>query len=102
MTNIGLIPKVDEQHSMKDWRPISLCNVLYKLIIKVLANRVKKIMDKCTSNNQSAFFFQGDLFSTMLLAAIEVVRSLYEVKKREVELVRWPFNLISTNFIACD
>jgi len=35
-TNITLIPKGDTQESMKDWRPIALCNVLYKVIAKVL------------------------------------------------------------------
>jgi len=38
MTNIALIPKGNMQTCMKDWRPIALCNVLYKLISKVPAN----------------------------------------------------------------
>jgi hypothetical protein len=72
MTNIALIPKGSIQTSMRDWRPIALCNVLYKMISKVLANRLKGILSQCISDNQSAFV-PGRFILDNAMAAIEVI-----------------------------
>ncbi|CAJ2636059.1 unnamed protein product [Trifolium pratense] len=87
-TNIALIPKGDSQASMKDWRPISLCNVLYKIVAKVLANRLKPILEKCISENQSAFI-PGRSILDNAMAAIEIIhymKSKTKGKKGEVAL----------------
>ncbi|GAU35047.1 hypothetical protein TSUD_30130 [Trifolium subterraneum] len=67
-TNICLIPKCDNPTSMKDLRPISLCNVLYKMISKVLANRLKCCLDKCVSQEQLAFVEGRSILDNALIA----------------------------------
>ncbi|KAK2456657.1 hypothetical protein QL285_004005 [Trifolium repens] len=87
-TNIALIPKGDNQVSMKDWRPIALCNVLYKVVAKVLANRLKEVLDKCISDNQSAFV-PGRSILDNAMATIEIVhfmKSKTREKQGEVAL----------------
>lgn len=54
-TQITLIPKKSKPESMGDLRPISLCNVVYKLVAKVVANRMKPLLEEIVSHNQSAF-----------------------------------------------
>ena len=79
-TNIALIPKGNEQKSMKDWRWIALCNVLYKLVEKVLANRLKKIMHKCIYENQSVFVLERSILDNAMIA-FEVVHHMKVSKK---------------------
>lgn len=54
-TTVVLIPKVKSPERIKDLQPISLCNVLYKLISKVTVNRMKQILLEIISQSQSAF-----------------------------------------------
>ncbi|GAU48220.1 hypothetical protein TSUD_371200 [Trifolium subterraneum] len=85
-TNICLIPKCDNPMSMKDLRPISLCNVLYKMISKVLANRLKCCLDKCVSQEQSAFVEGRSILDNALIAT-EVIHALKrKTKGRRGEL----------------
>ena len=50
-TFITLIPKVKHPRRVADFRPISLCNVVYKLISKVLVNRLKMFLASAISES---------------------------------------------------
>lgn len=46
-----LIPKIEKPETIKQFRPISLCNVTFKLVTKVLVNKLKRIMEEVVSPN---------------------------------------------------
>lgn len=55
LTQLGLILEKSKPDKMGDLRPIALCNVVYKIYAKVLANRIKSFPDNLISECQSAF-----------------------------------------------
>ena len=54
-TFLSLIPKKDKPEILEDYRPISLCNITYKVVIKIIAQRLKKVLSKIISKEQFKF-----------------------------------------------
>ncbi|CAN1835217.1 Transposon TX1 uncharacterized 149 kDa protein [Linum perenne] len=75
-TTLALIPKVPNASSMAQFRPISCCNVVYKCITKVLANRIGGILPLVISNSQSTFV-KGRIITDNVLMAQELVNSYH-------------------------
>lgn len=66
-TFIVLIPKVSALQFFGQFRPISLCNVAYKVKTKVIANRLRKIMPNYTPPNRPPSFMLHHCISMMIL-----------------------------------
>ena len=67
-TNICLIPKTTKPNEMTKFRPISLCNVSYKIISKVLCQRLRKVLPQRISETQSAFVAGRQITDNIMIA----------------------------------
>ena len=74
-TNICLIPKTTRPNVMSQFRHISLCNVSYKIISKVLCLRLRKVLPDRISETQSAFV-AGRQISNNIMIAQEMFHAL--------------------------
>lgn len=65
---IALIPKMVDPQLLNDYRPISLIGCIYKIVAKLLANRLKKVMPFIIDERQSAFIEGRHLLHSTIIA----------------------------------
>jgi hypothetical protein len=81
-TFLSLIPKNNKPDSFAGFRPISLCNLIYKLITKIIATRIKYYLSKGISKEQFGF-----LENRQITYAIGVAQeALHNIKIKKIEI----------------
>ena len=75
---LALIPKVNDPQNLNEYRPISLIGSIYKIVAKVLARRMKKVLSMLIDERQIAFI-EGKHMLHSILIANEVI---HEAKRR--------------------
>ncbi|XP_026399652.1 uncharacterized protein LOC113295538 [Papaver somniferum] len=78
---IALIPNVQNPSSPNDFRPISLANTVYKIISKILTNRLKPLLDTIISPFQSAFVSNRQIQDNIIISH-EILHSFKKMNKR--------------------
>ena len=76
--SIKLIPKKVNCSKISNWRPISLLSCIYKIFSKAYTQRLKKVIDKLTSNSQKAY-------SSTKVISEAILNILEYTKKAEIE-----------------
>jgi len=81
-TLITLIPKVANPETTAHFRPISLCNTLYKILAKILVNRMRPILQHIIHPTQSAFVPHRTIHDNILIAH-EIVNKFKHLKGKK-------------------
>jgi hypothetical protein len=91
-TVIVLIPKKKNLVCLRYYRPISLCNVIYKVVSKCLVNRLRPILQDINAPNQSAFI-PGRMITDNALIAFECTHSLQKCQDKKGKFCAYKLDL---------
>jgi mannosylglycoprotein endo-beta-mannosidase len=85
LTFITSIPKVNKPLTFRDYRPISLCNLCYKIISKIIANQIKPILSRSLSEEQLGFL-QGRQIQDAIGTVHECLHNIKNKKLKSLVL----------------
>jgi hypothetical protein len=78
---INLIPKKDNTIKIKDYRPICLLNISFKIITKVLTNRIGLVADRIVSPSQTAFMPGRNILEGVII----LHESIQELQRKKLD-----------------
>lgn len=81
-TTVVLFPKTDFPESLKELRPISLCNVSLKIVTKLIAERLKGVIDKLVSQEQCSFIANRSSCDNIIIAQ-EAIHTMRQKGRRK-------------------
>ena len=84
-TFISLIPKKEKTEAFEDFRPVSCYNTIYKLIARVIAQRIKPILSKVITKEQFGFLQKIQILDAVSLPQ-EVMHSIKKEKQKALSL----------------
>ena len=100
---MALIPKSDKPSSFAGYRPISLCNLIYKIITKIIASRLKKGLSLGISDEQFGFLENRQITDAIAIAQ-ETIHSIKLKNKKalvlKLDLIK-AYDRVDWNFLRC-
>lgn len=100
-TAIYLIPKKSHAKDISNFRSIALCNSFYKIITKIISNRMKSIMKEIIHDSQVGFI-KNRISTDNVILASEILREI-NFKKLQVFVAKYDiqkaFDIVSRNFL---
>ncbi|KAL3677969.1 hypothetical protein R1sor_020925 [Riccia sorocarpa] len=86
---IKLIPKSENREKLKDWRPISLLGITYKIISKIIAEGLKSVMPNLVNPHQTGFVQGRSIFDSIL--AVKLGQEWAQMSRQQAVLLKLDF-----------
>lgn len=90
-TFIAVIPKIEKPKKITDYRPISFCNVIYKIRAKTIANRLENVLHHIISPTQSALIPERLIYDNIIIGYESLHKIRLSIGKK---MSLWLWNLI--------